>query len=328
MENSTPQWLKLIFFRINPKVRNALFYALSFIAPYSTKMYFGWGRKKTGEYAFHKQKKYGGKLIRLEDGFIRSVGLGVNKSPSFSLIEDDIGLYLDATAPSKLENMLNNYPFSSEPSLIETAEKAIALIKENHISKYNHAPELKNDFFNNANKVKVLIIAQTAGDASLQYGLANEATIDKMIKDAINDNPNASIYLKIHPDVLSGKKKSSISLKDLPKQCEVISQDINPISLLKEMDIIYTCTSGMGMEALILDKKVICYGVPFYSGWGLTIDKQICKRRKRKLTKEELFAGAYILYTQYYNPYKKRPSDIIDTINEIIKQKLNDHNVS
>lgn len=321
MEKSTPKWLANIFFTINPKARNALFYFLSFIAPYSTKTYFGWGRKKTGEYASQKKIKHGGKLIRLEDGFIRSLGLGVNKSPSFSLVEDDIGIYLDATQPSKLENILNDYSFSNDTDLINTANKAISLIKQHHISKYNHAPTLDKNHFTNSKNIRVLIIAQTAGDASLEYGLANENMIDQMIEDAITDNPYASIYLKVHPDVISGKKQSSISLAELPQRCEIISQDMNPISLLEQMDIIYTCTSGMGMEALILGKKVICYGIPFYAGWGLTEDKQKCHRRQRKLTIEELFSGAYILYTQYYNPYQGRSSDIIDTINEIVKQR-------
>ena len=285
-------------------------------------MYYGWGRKKTGEYASKRQQKYGGKVIRLEDGFIRSLDLGIKNSPSFSLVEDDVGIYLDATQPSKLENILNNYPFKQNLRLIKRAKQAIELIKKQHISKYNHAPDIDKIFFDNGLKKKVLIIAQTAGDASLQYGLANESTINQMIEDAVDENPKASIYLKIHPDVISGEKQSSIPLINLPKSCQILSQDINPISLLKQIDIIYTCTSGMGMEALLLNKKVICYGVPFYAGWGLTDDKKNCPRRQRKLTTEELFAGAYILYTQYYNPYKKKPSDIIDTLNEITRKKL------
>ncbi|MEA2017354.1 MAG: hypothetical protein U9N59_02800, partial [Campylobacterota bacterium] len=89
----------------------------------------------------------------------------------------------------------------------------------------------------------------------------------------------------------------------------------------KKFDKVYTKTSGMGMEALIVGCKCVCYGMPYYAGWGITIDKLKCKRRERKLTIEEVFAAAYILYTKYYNPYKKRVSDIFDTINEISLQK-------
>ncbi len=313
--------LRVIYFRINPKVRNFSFYLLTILGAYTNKKYRGWGRKKTGEFAFKYQQKHGGTLIRYEDGFIRSVGLGVDGSPSFSLVEDDIGIYLDATQPSKLENILSSYDFKNNDTLLKNANQAINLIKKNHISKYNHAPEIDKSLFNNIKNKKVLIVAQTAGDASLEYGYADEQTINQMVKDAATENPNASLYLKVHPDVISGKKQSSISLTGLPKNCQILSQDINPISLLKQVDLVYTCTSGMGMEALILDKEVICYGMPFYAGWGLTKDKQTCPRRSRQLTLTELFAGAYILYTHYYNPYKKQPSDIIDTIHEIAKRK-------
>jgi capsular polysaccharide export protein len=77
----------------------------------------------------------------------------------------------------------------------------------------------------------------------------------------------------------------------------------------------------MGFEAILVGKKCVCFGMPFYAGWGVTDDRVRCDRRKKKLGTEEIFAGAYILYTRYYNPYQKRPSDIFDTIDEIIKQK-------
>ena len=314
-------WIKKQFFTAKPKLKDTLFYILNIFAIFSTKKFQGWGRKKTGEFAYRCYKIFGGKVIRYEDGFIRSLGLGAQGHPSFSLVEDDIGLYLDATKPSKLENILNTYSFEEDPKLIETAQQAIALIKQNHISKYNHAPDVDEKFFADDTKTKVLIIAQTAGDASLKYGLADENVINTMISDAINDNPQASVYLKVHPDVLSGKKQSSINLNDLPKNCKILDQDMNPISLLQHFDTVYSCTSGMGMEALILNKKVVCYGIPYYAGWGLTADKQICVRRKRILTTTELFAGAYILYSQYYDPYKKQPSDIIETINQIAMRK-------
>lgn len=287
----------------------------------SSSTFYGWGRKKSGLKAVALSKKYQTTCTLLEDGFIRSLDLGLNNSPSFSLVEDDIGIYYDATAPSKLENILSAYDFNSDDTLIKTATNAMSLIKKHHISKYNNAPDINDDFFKSDTKSKVLIVAQTAGDASLEYGLAEKFSTKKMIEDALQENPNASVYIKIHPDVLVGKKESDISMDDIPTNCTVLDEDVNPISLLKHFDKVYTKTSGMGMEALVLGLEVICYGMPYYAGWGLTQDKQHCERRKRELSVTELFTGSYILYTRYYNPYKKRPSDIIDTIEEIIKQK-------
>jgi len=117
--------------------------------------------------------------------------------------------------------------------------------------------------------------------------------------------------------VLAGKKSSDINPKDILQTIKILEDNANPIELLQYFDKVYTKTSGMGMEALLLDKEVYCYGLPFYAGWGLTIDKQICDRRVRKLTIDELFAGAYILYSSYYNPYLNEESDIVSTIEYI-----------
>jgi len=277
----------------------------------------GWGRKRSGRFASYCQKKFGGTITLLEDGFIRSLGLGVNGSPSFSLVEDDIGIYYDATTPSKLENILNEYDFKSDEALEALAKEAMTYMREYHISKYNDAPNISDDYFKDESKERVLIVAQTNGDSSLEYGLGDKFSTKEMIADAFRENPNASVYLKIHPDVLSGKKASDISSDEIPKACKIIDENINPISLLKHFKKVYTKTSGMGMEALILGLDVLCYGMPFYAGWGLTIDKQVCKRRTRTLTLEELFVGAYILYTKYYNPYAKKESDIMDTMRTI-----------
>jgi capsular polysaccharide export protein len=266
-------------------------------------------------------KKYDTSFVLLEDGFIRSLGLGVDGSASFSLVEDDVGIYYDATTPSKLENILNTYDFASDDTLMATAKEAMKLIEKHNISKYNNAPDMAEDFFGNDRDEKVLVVAQTYGDASLEYGLGNLFSTQEMIDDAIAQNPNASVYIKMHPDVLSGKKSSDIDIDEIPFTCKIIDDDVNPISLLKHFTKIYTKTSGMGMEALILGKEVHTYGMPFYAGWGITKDRQTCNRRKRKLSVEELFAGAYILYTHYYNPYSKKDSDILDTIQSIVKHR-------
>lgn len=297
-----------------------LFYIKNILSIFYIKNFKGWGKKKTGRFALWCYKKFGGTLLLLEDGFIRSIGLGVDNSPSFSIVEDDIGIYYDATAPSKLENLLNTYNFKADKELMSETTKAIELIKKYHISKYNNAPNIKNNFFTKDEK-RVLIIAQTAGDSSLKYGMLKDFSTDDIIQNAIDENPDSTIYLKIHPDVLSGKKKSDIDIKNLDKKIIIIKENLNPISLLKHFKKVYTKTSGMGFEALLVGCECVCYGMPFYAGWGVTVDKTSCNRRKRDLTVKEIFAGAYILYTRYYNPYTKQNSDIFDTIEEIVKQK-------
>ncbi|EGT7746341.1 capsular polysaccharide biosynthesis protein [Campylobacter jejuni] len=281
-------------------------------------LFLGWGRKKSGLKAINLAKKYKAKFILLEDGFIRSLNLGVENSPSFSMVKDDIGIYYDATAPSKLENLLNTYEFKDEE--IKQAKKVIELIKKYKISKYNNNLDIPDDYFQKDEK-RVLIITQTANDASLEFGLAKDFKTVDMIKDAIKENPDSKIYIKIHPDVLSGKKQSDLDINSLPKECILITENFNPIALLEFFDKVYTKTSGMGFEALMQGCECICYGMPFYAGWGLTKDKLECKRRMQKRSLEEVFYAAYILYSEYFNPYLNQKSNIFDTIQTLAKYK-------
>ncbi|HED8719788.1 TPA: capsular polysaccharide biosynthesis protein [Campylobacter lari] len=281
-------------------------------------IFVGWGRKKSGLRAIELAKKYNAKFLLLEDGFLRSLNLGVENSPSFSIVKDDVGIYYDAMVSSKLENILNSYEFSIKE--LEQAKKAIELIKKEKLSKYNNNLCIPKELFG-TNEERVLIITQVANDASLKFGLAENFSTQEIINDAIKENPNAKIYIKIHPDVLSGKKQSDFDVQDLPSKCVVIKENYNPIELLSHFKKVYTKTSGMGFEALMLGCECVCYGMPFYAGWGLTQDKQACKRRLKKRTLEEVFYAAYILYSEYFNPYLNQKSDIFDTIHTLAKYK-------
>ncbi|MCV3375718.1 capsular polysaccharide biosynthesis protein [Campylobacter sp. IFREMER_LSEM_CL2151] len=285
-------------------------------------IFVGWGRKKSGLKAIELAKKHNVKFLLLEDGFLRSLNLGIDNSPSFSIVKDDVGIYYDATAPSKLEKILNTYEFSTEE--LEQAKKAIELIKKEKLSKYNNNLCVPKELFS-ANEERVLIITQVANDASLKFGLAEGFSTQDIINDAIKENPNAKIYIKIHPDVFSGNKQSDFNAQDLPSKCVVIKENYNPVELLSYFKKVYTKTSGMGFEALMLERECVCYGMPFYAGWGLTQDKQACKRRFKKRTLEEVFYATYILYSEYFNPYLNQKSDIFDTIYTLAKYKKIEH---
>lgn len=287
------------------------------LSKFSALFFVGWGRRKYSRWAQKVSRFLGLPYICIEDGFVRSMGTAKDDR-IFSIVVDTKGIYYDATEPSMLEELLLTYDFQSDPTLMAEAEKAIDTLIHNNITKYNHASDFDGSLLDPTDRKRVLVIAQTFGDMSLKYGKGETFTTDQMLTMARDENPGASLYLKIHPDVLNGLKKSDIDVLSVQKDFIILDQDVNAMSLLKLMDKVYTKTSQMGFEALLLDKEVVCFGMPFYAGWGLTDDRVKCERRNRHVSTIEIFAAAYILYPIYYNPYTHSPSNIIETLNTIV----------
>lgn len=306
-----------------------IFYIYNILNIFRNRLFIGWGRKQTGQFACYLSTKFNGKFKLLEDGFIRSVGLGVDGAKLLSIVEDDIGIYYDATSQSRLEKILSEHKFDNE--LLQESKWCIDFITTHNISKYNNAPNISKNLIQKyelENSNNILIIAQTDGDASLVYGLGDKFSTTDMIDAAIKENPNSNILLKIHPDVLSGKKKSDINISNLDSKIKIIAEDINPISLLKHINKVYTKTSGMGFEALMCGCECVCFGMPFYAGWGLSDDRvQAPLRRNRTLSIEELFAGAYILYAKYIDAYTGQNTTlkrVLPQINTLKNARLNE----
>jgi capsular polysaccharide export protein len=284
--------------------------------PRSVKAVVGWGRRPGTDKAQAFAQKNNLPYVCLEDGFLRSFGTG-ESFPPLSLIVDTEGVYYDSRTPSTLENILN----SPKDVLAENEFKILQakeLILKHGLSKYNHAPPFESTKL--APGKRVLVVDQTNGDMSVTYGAADQSTFDAMLAAAQIENPDATIYVKTHPEVSSGRKKGYLSHVKNAKV--VMLQDlINPISLIREMHIVYVVTSTMGFEALLHGKRVVCFGVPWYAGWGVTEDRQVCARRSRSRSINELFAAAYWHYSRYINPLNHQPGQLADVIDWVVRQK-------
>ena len=66
-------------------------------------------------------------------------------------------------------------------------------------------------------------------------------------------------------------------------------------------------TSLAGSEALLRGLKVVCWGAPFYAGWGLTEDRVALPRRQARPDLDTLVAGALIAYPRYVDPVSGVP---------------------
>lgn len=285
----------------------------------------GWGRRKTSARARAQAARSGLPFLAVEDGFLRSLDLGVRGARPLSLVVDKSGIYYDANRPSDLENLLNSTGWE-RPELLAEAREAMDAIRQHGLSKYNHAPDLALGFLDGLCGPReavrrILVLDQTRGDLSIGLGLADEKTFAAMLDAAIAEHPGAAILIKTHPDVLAGRKKGYLAQDARRPGVTLLAQDVSPLSLLAQVDEVYTVSSQMGFEALMLGLPVHCFGVPFYAGWGLTRDRQACPRRARARSLEEVFAAAYMLYARYVNPVTGERCGIMETIRLLAGQR-------
>ncbi|MCL7745465.1 capsular polysaccharide biosynthesis protein [Guyparkeria hydrothermalis] len=280
----------------------------------------GWGRKPSWEAARRYAQDRQLPLWTLEDGFFRSLGLGVTGSPAHSLIVDPIGIYFDATAPSRLEQMILADDLDTETR--QRARRLMQQVVDWRLSKYNTAPDVPLPAGDG--RPRVLVIDQTLNDASVRYGLADVVTFRRMLDEAIADNPGAEILVKIHPDVLAGKKQGYLLEAAQEAGCTLLADPRSPWAVLDAVDAVYTVTSQMGFEALLAGKTVHCFGMPFYAGWGLTHDRQSSPRRGASRDLVALFAHAVLRYPRYINPYTQQrcsPEEALGRIAEQYRQQ-------
>jgi capsular polysaccharide export protein len=240
----------------------------------------------------------GVRLLRLEDGFLRSVGLGADLIRPVSWVVDGRGMYYDASCPSDLEVILGEGEFPFD--LVERARRLRASIVASGLTKYNLGG---STWRRPANARRVILVAgQVETDASLAYGAPGVRTNMALLRAVRAANPDAYILYKPHPDVLARLRAAG---EGEDHALDVANERVTEVSmgaLLPSVDEVHVLTSLAGFEALLRDKPVICYGQPFYSGWGLTQDLAPLARRSRRLTLDQLVAGALILYPRYLSP--------------------------
>ena len=254
----------------------------------------GWGMKPSG---FKAQKIAAKRRIRcllLEDGFLRSIG---RNDPPLSLIMDDIGVYYDAGAPSRMEQ------YAGRPITPKETERARSLIKAWRmagVSKYNHAP----DYDGQLPQRYVLVVDQTFNDAAIRYGRADEKSFARMLQAALDENPDCTVLLKVHPDIFTHGKTGYFNIEDVVRnpRIQVLAEECHAARLIREAETIYAVTSQIGFEGLLWGKTVRCFGMPFYAGWSLTEDDLEPSARRHPITLEQLAHAALIATPRYVDP--------------------------
>lgn len=240
--------------------------------------------------------------LRMEDGFIRSIGLGVGLRPGASYVLDRAGIYYDATAPSDLETLLQTTGF--DPPLLARAAALRESVVAAGLSKYNVGAAAPPPLPGGG--PVVLVAGQVENDASIRLGRVTVEGNAGLLRAARAAHPGAVIAYKPHPDVEAGLRPGRIHARKLETLCDVVLRDVAAPDAIAAADHVEVATSLLGFEALLRGKPVTTRGLPFYAGWGLTDDPG-CPRRTRRLTLDELVAGALILYPRYIDPVTGLP---------------------
>lgn len=260
---------------------------------------------------------------RVEDGFVRSVGLGADKVPPLSLAIDDAGIYYDPYSKSNLELIIADLCENITEDQKKEAREYIDFIVRNGISKYNlpekeGLPEaLKKKIESKGHQKVVLVVGQVEDDASILRGANGIRDSAELVMAAKKENPNDIVLYRPHPDVWHKKRKESTDLSYISTMATVVPPTVSINQMWDVVDTVYTITSLTGFEALLRNKKVVCFGLPFYAGYGLTEDKIEHHTRTDKPELETLFYAAYMKYTHYVI------GGIREVLNEIIGKRNN-----
>jgi capsular polysaccharide export protein len=239
----------------------------------------------------------------IEDGFIRSTGLGANCVPPLSIVVDRLGIYFDPSQPSDLEDIIQNAEIFPE-----LAERAVALRKylvQAGVSKYGRA-EVRLERPAGLRR-RVLVTGQVEDDRSVMSG-GGGCTNLGLLQRARSLEPDAYLIYKPHPDVEAGHRKGRVPESDILASADRIEREAPIAALLDGVDAIHVITSLAGFEGLMRGKEVTTHGVPFFAGWGLTQDLgPVPARRTKVRSLDELVAAALILYPRYLDPVTRLP---------------------
>ncbi|MEW6133738.1 MAG: capsular polysaccharide biosynthesis protein [Pseudomonadota bacterium] len=260
----------------------------------------GWGRKPSFHWAARYARLRGLPCLSLEDGFLRSVGIG-RDAPPLSLIVDDLGIYYDATAPSRLEALTAAGELDAQQA--QRARDLIAAWRAGRVSKYNRSRDWDEGMGELPPRF-VLAVDQTFGDASIRFGMADESSFRRMLQAALDEHPDKDIVLKVHPEVFAGRKRGHFDRLSPGESArvKVLGRDVHAPSLLERAEAVYVVSSQMGFEGLLWGKPVRTFGMPFYAGWGLTGDELPAPSRRRDVSLEKLAHAALVEYPRYVDP--------------------------
>lgn len=278
-----------------------------------------WGHSPYAHRGEAAAARSGACLIRLEDAWLRSIHPGRAGSPPLGLLIDSKGAHFDASQPSDLEVLLATHPLDCG-TLMDRARAAICRLTEADLSKYNaHDPNIPCP-----DPGYILVLDQTCGDASVRLSGANGDTFRDMLSTARSENPDARIIIKTHPETQQGHRTGYYGPDNIDDRTTLLDTPVSPWALLQGAVAVYTVASQLGFEAILAGHTPHVFGRPFYVGWGLTADRHSLglPQRGRRLSRDQLFAAAMILYPKWYDPFRDELCELEQAIDILEAETL------
>lgn len=246
-----------------------------------------------------EMERDGARLIEVEDGFIRSVGLGADCIPPLSIVVDSLGAYFDPRSPSELEQLLEEGDFPI--CIVERARRLRDVIVSAGISKYGG--NTRKIARRAENRIHILVPGQVEDDRSVQCGGGDVRTNLELLRRVRLKAPGAYVLYKPHPDVEAGHRVGAVPEEQAAQYADEVVRNHSITPLIDMVDEVHVNTSLAGFEALLRGKPVTTHGVPFYAGWGLTHDLGAAPARRTAIrTLDELVSAVLLLYPRYLDP--------------------------
>ena len=241
--------------------------------------------------------------LRMEDGFLRSRGLGAALTPPLSLVLDSPSLYFDPTKAGRLDELLAKTTHLPAGE-IQRAERLLSEISRLKLTKYNltgDLPEIPKG------KRTLLVPGQVEDDASITFGADTVRTNLALLQAVRAENPDAFLLWKPHPDVEAGLRKGHVTPDAVQELADATLSQVNAHAALSAVDEVWTITSTIGFEALLRGISVTCFGMPFYAGRGLTQDRATRPDHRTDVTLTGMVHACLISYPRYFDPRTGAP---------------------
>lgn len=263
---------------------------------------------------------------RMEDGFVRSVGLGADLRRPSCLVIDTRGLYYRAGQPSDILTLLNTTRFDDERRArgrhLQTLLNTLAVTKYNlGYSDQVGSSERYRIRESAAGREIILVPGQFEADQSVQNSRGTVKSNYALLEATRRAYPEAFVLFKEHPDLYSGVRPGALGRERALEQADLYVTHVDMHELLQECDRVSTMTSLTGFEALIRNKPVHVWGSPFYAGWGLTTDELEFSERTAILKTEELVYTALVLYCRCFSWNTRSPASPEQVIAELARER-------